>query len=43
MLYHGPVRVVENAKPGTAKLRVRIEPDKGYDSVVTELSVVLAE
>lgn len=41
MLYHGPVRVVDDAKPGKAILRVRIEPDKGYESTVTEIPVVL--
>jgi len=43
MLYHGPVRVAADAKPGKATLRVRIEPGKGYDSVETDIEVVLAK
>ena len=43
MLYHGPVRVDSDAKPGKATLRVRIEPNKGYESTPTEFEVVLAE
>ena len=42
MLYHGPVRVAADAKPGKAILQVRIEPGKGFPSTITEIEVVLA-
>ena len=41
MLYHGPVRVAADAKPGKALLRVRIEPGKGYQESETEIEVTL--
>lgn len=41
MLYHGPVRVASDAKPGNAKLLVRIEPGKGFYSRITEIPVKL--
>ena len=43
MLYHGPVRVAADAKPGKAVLKVRIEPGKGFDSEVTDIAVMLSE
>ena len=41
MLYHGQVGVADDAKPGKAILRVKIEPGKGYDSKPTEIAVLL--
>ena len=43
MLYHGPVRVASDAKPGNAKLLVRIQPGKGFHSKITEIPVKLSK
>lgn len=43
MLYHGPVRVGSDAKVGKAILRVRIESGKGFESLETDMEVVLSK
>ncbi|MGI9519607.1 MAG: hypothetical protein ACR2NP_21320 [Pirellulaceae bacterium] len=42
MLYHGPVRVPEDAAPGTATLIVRLQSDSVYECLPTEIEVELA-
>jgi hypothetical protein len=43
MLYHGPVRVPDSARPGSAKIRVELPKDCGYTSVATEIAVELVK
>ena len=39
MLYYGPVRVPENAKPGGAIVRVRLPESSAWESFVTDIRV----
>ena len=41
MLYHGPVRVPENARPGTATIRVSLSPVSTRLSIPTDIEVTL--
>ena len=41
MLYWGPVRVPDDAKPGTAVVRVSLPDTSRYDSLPTDLEVKL--
>lgn len=41
MLYHGPVRVPENARPGTAIVRVRLSKDSKFKSIPTDIKIEL--
>jgi hypothetical protein len=41
MLYHGPVRVPAEARPGKAIVRVELPTDAGYPSVATDVEVKL--
>jgi hypothetical protein len=41
MLYHGPVRVPEDAKPGQAIVRVRLPESSRWESSVTDIPVVI--
>jgi hypothetical protein len=43
VLYHGPVRVPSDARPGDALIRFELPADSGYTSVPTEVSVRLVE
>ena len=43
MLYHGPVRVPENARPGKAFVRVELPKDSTYRSIATNIEVELVE
>jgi hypothetical protein len=42
-LYHGPVRVPDDATPGKAILRVELPIDSGYTSVPTDIAVRLVK
>lgn len=41
MLYHGPVRVPGDARPGTAILRFELPKDSGHTSAPTDILVKL--
>jgi hypothetical protein len=41
MLYHGPVRVPKDAKPGPAIMRVRLPESSEYESFTTEIPVTI--
>lgn len=41
MLYHGPVRVPKDAKPGPAVMRVRLPESSAYESFTTEIPVTI--
>jgi hypothetical protein len=41
MLYHGPVRVPAQARPGKAIVRVEFPEDSSYQSVATDIEVKL--
>jgi len=43
MLYHGPVGVPENARPGSAKIRVELPKSCEYSSVATDIEVKLVK
>lgn len=41
MLYHGPVRVPDDARPGQAILRVRSTEESAFESIPTDIVVQL--
>ena len=41
MLYHGPVRVPEDARPGKAIVRVKLSSTSLYESHPTDIEVTL--
>lgn len=41
MLYHGPVRVPEDAKKGKAVVRVELPPGSRYRSFPTDIPVTI--
>ena len=41
MLYHGPVRVPDDARPGKAIIRVEFPKGSKYESLATDISVEL--
>jgi hypothetical protein len=41
MLYHGPVRVPKDAKPGPATVRVWLPESSRYDSYPSDIPVVI--
>ena len=41
MLYHGPVRVPAAARPGKAMVRVEFPKGSTYQSVATDIEVLL--
>ncbi len=41
MLYHGPVRVPDDARPGDAILRVNLLDDSEFESLATDIPVRL--
>lgn len=41
MLYHGPVRVPADARPGKAIVRVKFPEDSKYQSLATDIAVEL--
>jgi hypothetical protein len=41
MLYHGPVRVPGDARPGTALLRFELPKTSGHTSMPTDIEVKL--
>jgi hypothetical protein len=43
MLYHGPVRVPDNARPGSARIRVELPKKCDYSSVATDIAVKLVK
>jgi hypothetical protein len=43
MLYHGPVRVPDDALPGKAIIRVDLPPDSAFESAATEIEVELLD
>jgi hypothetical protein len=43
MLYHGPVRVPEDARPGEASVVLELSPESTFPSVPTEIDVTLAD
>ena len=43
MLYHGPVRVPANARPGSARIRVELPEKCEYSSLATDIAVSLVQ
>jgi hypothetical protein len=43
MLYHGPVRVPEDAQVGKAVVRVQLSEESEFRSIPTNIEVVLVE
>ncbi len=43
MLYHGPVRVPEDARPGKAIIRVELSEQSKFESFPTDIEVTLSE
>ena len=43
MLYHGPVRVPEDARSGKAVVRVQLTAESKYKSFPTDIEVELVE
>ena len=43
MLYHGPVRVPDNARPGTAIVRVELSSKSKFKSLATDIEVTLVD
>ncbi len=43
MLYHGPVRVPGDARPGAAILRFELTKESGHTSTPTDIEVQLVE
>jgi len=43
MLYHGPVRVPSDARPGKAVVRVELSEQSAYKSIATDIEVQLVE
>lgn len=43
MLYHGPVRVPADARPGKAIVRVEFPKDSKYQSLATDIAVELVK
>ena len=43
MLYHGPVRVPEDARPGAATIAVELPKNCGYTSIRTDIAVKLVK
>lgn len=43
MLYHGPVRVPADARPGPAKITVDLPAGCGYSSDATDISLKLVK
>ena len=43
MLYHGPVRVPEDARPGKAIIRVELAEQSQFKSFPTDIEVTLVE
>lgn len=41
MLYHGPVGVPADARPGAATITVELPKDSGYTSIPTDIPVKL--
>ena len=41
MLYHGPVRVPEDARPGKAIVRVELPQESKYKSIPTDIEIEL--
>jgi len=41
MLYHGPVRVPADARPGRAIVRVELIKESAYRSLATDIEVTL--
>lgn len=41
MLYHGPVRVPEDARPGRAVVRVELSEQSQFESFPTDIEVML--
>jgi hypothetical protein len=41
MLYHGPVRVPSDARPGKAIVRVELPKESRYQSLATDIEVEL--
>jgi hypothetical protein len=42
MLYHGPVRVPADARPGPATVRVELPKESKHRSLATDIAVLLA-
>lgn len=43
MLYHGPVRVPEDARPGKAIVRVELTSESEFKSIPTDIEVELVD
>jgi hypothetical protein len=43
MLYHGPVRVPEDARPGKAVIRVALTKESKFKSFPTDIEVELVD
>jgi hypothetical protein len=43
MLYHGPVRVPGDARPGKAVVRVELSKDSKFQSLATDIEVELVK
>jgi hypothetical protein len=43
MLYHGPVRVPGDARPGKAVVRVELGKDSKFQSLATDIEVELVK
>ena len=43
MLYHGPVRVPSDARPGKAVVRFELASDAGHASLPTDIPVELVQ
>ena len=43
MLYHGPVRVPDDARPGDAIVRVRLQEGSKFQSLPTDIAVRLTD
>jgi hypothetical protein len=43
MLYHGPVRVPEDARPGKAVVRVELTKESKFASLPTDIEVELVK
>ncbi len=43
MLYHGPVRVPADARPGIAFVRVELTDESSFKSLPTDIQVQLTE
>jgi hypothetical protein len=43
MLYHGPVRVPEDARPGKAVVQVQLTKDSKFQALATDIEVELVK